>query len=209
MTIRSTLRDTAFRSHYVSSRGTLVKADDDKKMQEVTITARFGEQFKSVEHWHPYGFSTVPLPPKEGEDGQAETLIMYMGSNRSHPVVASIADRRHRPKNMQAGEVQLHDDQKQKFHHQRDASVHESPKKTITRLTDSNGTEVATITQEATKTTIKRDKSTTVIEGSKITHDVDGTPVVIRKNRIDLGQENAPNAVMTTAGASSKVFSIV
>lgn len=209
MTVRSTLRDTAFRAHNTATRGSFVKADDDKKMQEVTVRARFGEQIKGVEHWHPYGFTTVPLPPKQGDNGQAETLISYMGSNRSHPVVVSVADRRHRPTKLKEGEVQIHDDQKQVFYHSRDASIHQSPKKTITRLVDGDGKEVATITQEATKTTIKRDKSTTVIEKDKITHDVDGTPVVIRKNRIDLGAENAPYKVSTEGGLSQKVFAVL
>jgi hypothetical protein len=93
----------------------------------------------------------------------------------------------------------------------RDQALHQSPKKTVTQLTDSGGSAKSTITQEATKTTIVRGKTTITIDdtGAKTTIDVDGTPVVVRKNRIDLGQEDAPNAVMTTAGASTKVFSVV
>jgi phage gp45-like len=197
------------RTQLTTSRGTFEEADDSKKMQTVRLRALHGEAIKDVEHWQPYGFNVVPVKPKQGENEQPEIVMQYMGSNRSHPVATLIADRRYRPKNWQEGETGVYDHQGQLFHHQKDASVHQSPKKTITRLVDSNGTEVATITQETSKTTIKRGNSTTTIEGDKVTHDVSGTKVVLRQNRVDLGAENAPNAVMTSAGASTKVFSVV
>jgi phage gp45-like len=211
MTIRTSLRDTGFRAFQGITRATLVKPDDSKKMQEVSINALWGEGIKGVEHLYPYGFNAVPLSPKQGDQEQPETLILNVGGSRSHPVALPFADRRHRPKNWEEGEVGLHDDQKQFFRIKRDQALHQSPKKTVTQLTDNDGQAKSTITQEATKTTIVRGKTTITIDdtGDKTTIDVDGTPVVVRKNRIDLGQENAPNAVMTTAGASTKVFSVI
>lgn len=55
------------------------------------------------------------------------------------------------------------------------------------------------------------DSGSTVVtvEKDKITLDASGLKVVVQPARIDLGQENAPNRVMTDAGASSKVFAIL
>lgn len=211
MTIRTSLRDTGFRTFQGITRATLVKPDDSKKMQEVQINALWGEGIKGVEHLYPYGFSAVPISPKQGDQEQPETLILNVGGSRSHPVALPFADRRYRPKDWKEGEAGLHDDQKQFFRIMRDQTLHQSPKKTVVQLTDGDGQAKSTITQESDKTTIVRGKTTITIDdtGAKTTIDVDGTPVVVRKNRIDLGQENAPNAVMTTAGASTKVFSVV
>src|SRR3954469_14343835 len=207
--MRSGLLDIGLGAFQAIMRATLVKSDDSKKMQEVSVCGLWGEALKGVEHLYPYGFKAFPVAPKQGDQEQPETLILNVGGSRSHPVALPFADRRHQPKDWQEGETGLYDHQGQILHHQKDASVHQSPKKTITRLVDSNGSGVATITQEASKTTIKRGNSTTTIESDKVTHDVNGTQVVVRPNRVDLGAENAPNAVMTSAGASTKVFSVV
>lgn len=47
------------------------------------------------------------------------------------------------------------------------------------------------------------------IEKDKITHDASGLKVVVRPSRIDLGTEDAPNRVMTEAGASNKVYAVI
>lgn len=47
------------------------------------------------------------------------------------------------------------------------------------------------------------------IEKDKITLDASGLKVVVKPTRIDLGQEDAPNAVMTDAGPSTVVFAKV
>lgn len=47
------------------------------------------------------------------------------------------------------------------------------------------------------------------LEKDKITLDASGLKAVVRPTRIDLGQEDAPNRVMTDGGASTKVFAII
>ena len=103
--------DVARRAYLGVTRGTLVKSDESKKLAEVTIRDRFGEVRSNVEHWTPFGFTYVPLPPKDGKE--AEALIVYLGGSPDHPIVIGTADRRHRPKNLQPGESALHDDQGQ------------------------------------------------------------------------------------------------
>lgn len=53
-------------------------------------------------------------------------------------------------------------------------------------------------------------KTLLTIEKDKITAEVsDGLKTVIKPGRIDLGEENAPNRVMTDVGPSSKVWAII
>lgn len=59
-----------------------------------------------VEHLEPFGFSSSPRPG-------AEVVLLAIGSNREHVVAIVAADRSFRPAGMQAGEVQVHDDQGQ------------------------------------------------------------------------------------------------
>jgi phage gp45-like len=130
----STLRDggddAARRTYLGVSRATLVQTDDSTKLQEVTVRARFGDLFTNVEHWHPYGFSSVPLKPDDQQQNQAEVLLTFLGSDI--PVAIGIADRRHRPKNLKPGESSHHDDQKQHVHLTRAGINHTGKKVTIT-----------------------------------------------------------------------------
>jgi len=138
-TLRSDADDAARRSFLGVSRGTLVQASDQTKLQEVTVRARFGRMLTNVEHWHPYGFTSVPLAPTDQEQNQAEVLLTYLGGSPDHPVVISVADRRNRPKNMKPGESAHHDDQKQHVHLTRDGINQTGKKVTITGGDDGSG----------------------------------------------------------------------
>jgi phage gp45-like len=127
-TLRSGGDDAARRAYLGVSRATLVQSDDSTKLQEVTVRARFGELFTNVEHWLPYGFSSVPLKPDD--NAQAEVLLTFLGGDM--PVAIGIADRRHRPKNMKPGESAHHDDQKQHVHLTRDGINTTGKKLTLT-----------------------------------------------------------------------------
>ncbi|MBP2494719.1 phage gp45-like [Methylobacterium sp. PvP062] len=138
-TLRSDADDAARRAYLGVGRGTLVEVDDSTKMQEVTVRARFGRMLTNVEHWHPYGFTSVPLKPDDQEQRQAEVLITYLGGSLDHPVVVGIGDRRHRPKNLKAGESSHHDDQRQHTHLTRDGVNQTGKKVTITGGDDGSG----------------------------------------------------------------------
>ncbi|WP_426315502.1 phage baseplate assembly protein domain-containing protein [Methylobacterium fujisawaense] len=131
-TLRAGGDDSARRAYLGIARGTLVSVDDSTKLQEHTVRAWFGDQFTNVEHWHPYGFSSVPLKPSDQQQGQAEVLVAAVGGNPDHPVVIATADRRHRPKNLKPGESSHHDDQKQHVHLTREGVNATGKKMTIT-----------------------------------------------------------------------------
>src|SRR5687767_11075712 len=106
MSLRETLSTASRRARLAFTRGSLVKADDSKKMQELEVRGHHGERWKGIEHWQPYGYSFVPIVPKNDEE--AEVLIAHFGTNRSHPVIIGVADRRYRPKNLKEGESILY-----------------------------------------------------------------------------------------------------
>ncbi|MGU3386949.1 phage baseplate assembly protein [Methylobacterium sp. D53M] len=135
--IRKTLSAAARGAMLAFSRGTLTKASDATKMQEVDVKTLLGEAFSGIEHWHPYGITHVPLPPDS--KGAAEALVAFLGGSRSHPVVIAIADRRHRPKNLKPGESSHHDDQGQHNHLTRDGINQTGKKVTITGGDDGSG----------------------------------------------------------------------
>lgn len=125
---RSSSSDAAKRAYLGSSRATITKVDDKKKMQEVTIDGVADERRQGVERPQNYGFSSNPLPPSENGDA-AEAIMMGLGGSRSHPVIIAIDDRRHRPKDIKSGESLMYDDQGQKMHLTREGIVVSAPKK--------------------------------------------------------------------------------
>jgi phage baseplate assembly protein V len=189
MTLRTNTRDAGRRAFLSITRGTLVKTDDTKKMQELEVRGLYGERIKGVEHWQPYGFAYHAKVPQEGQ-GEAEALIANVGGNASHPVVLAVADRRHRRPTLQEGESALYDDQGQKVH--------------ITR----DGIKLDGGTLKKPQTITVGNATLTVADG-KITANVGGMIMTITPTKISLGADNATAAVQTTAGPSSKVFAAV
>jgi phage gp45-like len=110
----NTLRSTESIGNYIS-RTTVQSADHTQQWQELTHKVFQDEQADSIEHVHPYGFTSVVQPPSE--NGQAaEGIVAYLGGDRSHGVVLVVGDRRYRMTGMKNGEVAIHDDQQQSVH---------------------------------------------------------------------------------------------
>jgi phage gp45-like len=144
--MRSTVMDAARRVQTVASRATLRKADDKHLWQEVDIDVMASETHTGVERAQAYGFGGVPANQDEDEDDKqqqgkggngggkddsaqfgeqpkgdsAEPIVLYLNGSRSHPVVISIDDRRHRLKELEEGDVaqfRLKDDRQQFLMH--------------------------------------------------------------------------------------------
>jgi phage gp45-like len=189
--IRSRLASTAQRAFSMIARATLVKADDSKKWQEVTIRSEVRRKFTNVEVIHPYGFTAVPLPPQnENDSAAAEAIVVYLDGDMSHPVALAIGDRRYRLTGLKDGEVALHDDQGQKVHVTRDGIVADggAQKKPITFTC---GNAIVTV------------------KDGQILANVDGTLFSVKPGRIDMVQVPAPLAMMTESGPSTKIFGVM
>lgn len=86
------------------SRGVVTRTDDAPRMQTVQLTLLEGELLEGAERFQPYGLTSRP---QEG----AEALCVFVGADRSHPVVLAVDDRRFRVTSLRPGEVCLYTDE--------------------------------------------------------------------------------------------------
>jgi phage baseplate assembly protein V len=86
------------------ARGLVALTDDAKKMQRVQLRLLSDETKDNVEHFQPYGFTSVP------QTG-AEAVCVFVGGGRDHGIVLVVDDRRYRLKGLEAGEVALYTDE--------------------------------------------------------------------------------------------------
>lgn len=95
------------------ARGVVALADDSTQAQSLQIDLLADETHEGVERFCDYGFSSVPL-------AGAEAIVAFVGGLRSHGIAIKVEDRRYRPRDLEAGEVTLYDDQGQRVHLTRD-----------------------------------------------------------------------------------------
>jgi phage baseplate assembly protein V len=95
------LRPLAARIANTAARAVVQLVDDAKKLQLLQIGVLAEETIDEAEHMQPYGFSSVP-------HAGAEAVVVFPNGDRSHPLVVSVADRRHRPTGGAAGEVVMY-----------------------------------------------------------------------------------------------------
>ena len=83
------------------ARAVLNVVDDEGNMQRVQISLLEDEVIDDVERFQDYGFTSVP------EEG-AEATVVFVGADRSHPIVVVADDRRVRKKGLKPGEVAVY-----------------------------------------------------------------------------------------------------
>lgn len=83
------------------ARAVLNVVDDEGNMQRVQISLLEDEVIDGVERFQNYGFTSVP------EEG-TEATVVFVGADRSHPVVVVADDRRVRKKGLKPGEVAVY-----------------------------------------------------------------------------------------------------
>jgi phage gp45-like len=187
--MKSTLPDAARRAFVAVQRGTLEKADDSKLWQEVTVKVEGNRKFSNVEMAHPFGFTSVPKPPDDVEHRKAaEAVVIYLDGDMSHPIVLAIGDRRFRLKNLNEGEVAIHDDQGQQVYFARDRLVVHSTKEIHAQS----------------------DKAHALLAADKAKVQFDTMSVTCKADKVLLGSETgAAHAVVTVDGPSEKVFAVI
>ncbi|MFT3843363.1 MAG: phage baseplate assembly protein [Myxococcaceae bacterium] len=90
----------------VTRRAVVTQIDDSTKRQRLQLEALSGEVLSGVEHWQPYGFTSVPAAP---DKDNPEALVVRLGSNATTSVAIMVEDRRYRLASLAAGEVALYD----------------------------------------------------------------------------------------------------
>ena len=83
------------------ARAVLNVVDDEGNMQRVQISLLEDEVIDDVERFQNYGFTSVP---NEG----SEATVVFVGADRSHPIVVVADDRRVRKKGLKPGEVAIY-----------------------------------------------------------------------------------------------------
>lgn len=98
---RGDIRQLQRRIQGMLQRGTVKSVDDAMKLQILDLDLHHGFAPTKIEHAQPYGFHFHPLPG-------AEVLVGALGGNQDHLAVLGTFDRRHRPKNLAPGDVQVY-----------------------------------------------------------------------------------------------------
>ncbi len=75
--------------------------NDSAKIQEVQIETLSDEARGKAERYQNYGFTSFPKK-------DAEAIVVYIGGDRSHPVVIACDDRRYRKKDLLEGECAMY-----------------------------------------------------------------------------------------------------
>lgn len=83
------------------ARGVLQVVDDRGKMQLVQVSLLDGELADGAERFQNYGYTSVP-------DRGSESVVVFIGADRSHPVVVVADDRRVRKAGLLPGEVAVY-----------------------------------------------------------------------------------------------------
>lgn len=100
----------------IIGRAVLQAVYDADGRQRVKIGVLKDETLDKVERFQEYGLATRP---KEG----AEALVVFLGGNRDHGIVACIDDRRYRLKPLEEGEVALYTDEGDYIHFKRNNKI--------------------------------------------------------------------------------------
>jgi len=138
MVTRTSLRNASQRAQSYASRATLRELNSKPQWGEAKFIDVFpGETASDVEYAENYGGTSVPAKQDEDEEkeqgqGQqqqaggdggsgtpgeeneqpkgdaAEAIVLYLNGSRSHPVIISIGDRRHRLLELEEGDVAQH-----------------------------------------------------------------------------------------------------
>jgi phage gp45-like len=137
MVTRTTLRNASQRAQSYASRATLRELNSKPQWAEAKFIDVFpGETATDVEYAENYGGTSVPAKQDEEEEEEkqqgkqqqgssggsgtpgeeneqpkgdaAEAIVLYLNGSRSHPVIISVGDRRHRLLELEEGDVAQH-----------------------------------------------------------------------------------------------------
>jgi phage baseplate assembly protein V len=125
--------------------GDLTKINDNAPLQKIQVNMLEGETHSDYDRVQEYGFTSVPLPG-------AQAVVVCVGGGRDNGIVVGTEDRRHRLKNLEAGEVAIYNNLGNFIKLKADGTMHvlsshnvqvEAPTVTITGNLQVNGNIVA------------------------------------------------------------------
>lgn len=99
--VRKELRSLDRRTNGAISRAVLGSLASDEGTALAGATMRDGDEDTGVELFEQYGFTSAPLAGAEG-------VGLTVGGDSSHRLLVCVGDRRHRPTDLEAGEVAIY-----------------------------------------------------------------------------------------------------
>jgi phage baseplate assembly protein V len=97
------------------TRGVVTLIDDSQAVQLLQVKLAGGRTLSGVERFETYGL-TSRLLPQDADGKAAEVVAVFINGSPDHPVVVASADRRHRPDDMDPGDVVLYDSRGNRVH---------------------------------------------------------------------------------------------
>jgi phage gp45-like len=184
-------------------RATVQKTDDSGTQQILKkMTGLKSETFEDVYRPQPHGFSSHAPSGSEG-------VYLALGGRSDRLLALGFEHKDYRPKNTPEGGTILYNhtgdvvrvfkDQLEVFHTK---TIKLSIGKGVKQSDDSHCTVVMT----ANDITITRGQSSTKLEDAKITHT--SPHVVIKSDRVDLGDEGGDPVGLCSGGCATKVFAV-
>jgi len=102
--LQRALRPLAQRLQLMISRAVVLLVNDGTSLQGLQVSLLADEVRDDVEHFQPYGFTSVPHPG-------AEAIAASVAGSRDHVVVVVVDDRRYRLRGLAQGEVAIYTDE--------------------------------------------------------------------------------------------------
>lgn len=114
------------RMRNIVARGVISLVRDARKWQSAQLELLDGEVLDDAERAQQYGFSSVP-------HAGAEAVVLFVGADRSHPVVLAVDDRRYRVQALKDGEVAIYTDEGDRIHLKRQRTIEVSTRHFVLR----------------------------------------------------------------------------
>lgn len=107
--VRALLRPLHVRVAGLVARAVVQRSNDAEGRQRLQVVGLKGVVREGLERFQQYGIRSRPLDP-DG-DGAAEAVAVFLGGSQAHGLAVACDDRRHRPAELEKGEVALYTDE--------------------------------------------------------------------------------------------------
>ena len=124
------------RMRNIVARGVISLVRDAHKWQSTQLELLDGEVLDDAERAQQYGFSSVP-------HAGAEAVVLFVGADRSHPVVLAVDDRRYRVQALKNGEVVIYTDEGDRIHLKRERTIEVTTRHFVVKAEDDVQVETA------------------------------------------------------------------
>lgn len=147
------------RMRNIVARGVISLVRDAHKWQSTQLELLDGEVLDDAERAQQYGFSSVP-------HAGAEAVVLFVGADRSHPVVLAVDDRRYRVQALKNGEVVIYTDEGDRIHLKRERTIEVTTRNFVVKAEDDVRIETKNFSVQADQSVQVETASTRIATGA-------------------------------------------